>query len=76
MAQWLRVIPALSEDLSSVPSIYTAAHNSLYLQLQGLQCPFWLLQEPTYIGHTHIQTNTHNKSLKKDFCIPPIYSKL
>ena len=29
MAQWLRVLTALPEDLSSIPSIHMVAHNHL-----------------------------------------------
>ena len=29
MAQWLRALAALSEDLSSAPSTHMVAHNSL-----------------------------------------------
>ena len=29
MAQWLRALPALPEDLGSIPSTHVAAHNCL-----------------------------------------------
>jgi hypothetical protein len=34
-AQWLRALAALPEDLGSIPSTHTAAHNCLELQFQG-----------------------------------------
>jgi hypothetical protein len=33
MAQWLRALTALSEDLGSIPNTYVAAHNDLFLLL-------------------------------------------
>ena len=30
MAQWLRTLAALPEDLDSIPSAHIAAHNHLY----------------------------------------------
>ena len=36
MAQTLRALATLAEDLASVPSTYMAAHSHLYLQLQGI----------------------------------------
>lgn len=39
MAQWLKVLDAVSEDPSSVPSVYQTAHN--ILELQHLWTFFW-----------------------------------
>jgi hypothetical protein len=36
MAQWLRTLAALPEDLSSVASPHVWVHNHLELQLQGI----------------------------------------
>jgi hypothetical protein len=36
IAQWLRELAALQEDLSSVPSIHMAPRNCLQLQFQGI----------------------------------------
>jgi hypothetical protein len=41
MAQQLRTLAALSEDLSSAS--HQVAHHNLYLQLQGIQWPLWAL---------------------------------
>ena len=35
MAQQVRVLAALPEDLSSIPSIHLTAHNHLKLQFKG-----------------------------------------
>jgi hypothetical protein len=39
MAQLLRVLSALAEDLGSVLSTHMVAHNLLVLQFQGIQHP-------------------------------------
>lgn len=40
MAQWLRAVAMLSEDLGLTPSTHMAAHN--LLQFQGIRYPlFW-----------------------------------
>ena len=60
MAQWLRTLPVLTEDLNLIPSTQVA-YNYLYLQSQMMQC---LL---TSVGtrHTHgAQTNIHAKTPK------------
>ena len=59
MAQWLRALPALPEDLGSSPSTYTAAHN--------LQTPGHLMslvglsqhQADNWGTHTHRQTTIY-----------------
>jgi hypothetical protein len=40
MAQWLRALAALPEDLGSVPRTHVADHNHLELQLQSTKCLF------------------------------------
>ena len=60
MAQWLKELAAILEDLGSNPCTNMAAHNCLSLQFQGDQTP----------PHRHAcrqNTNAHriNKSLKK-----------
>lgn len=40
MAQWLRALAALTQDLNSVPSIHMAIHSDLLLQLQGTDTLF------------------------------------
>jgi hypothetical protein len=44
MAQQLRALPALAEDLGSIPATHRAAHNCLQLQFQGTNTPFWPLR--------------------------------
>ena len=66
MAQQLRALVALPEDLDSIPSTHMAAHNSVAPEPGDLT--------PSH-RHTHKQ-NTNaikNKSLKKkkNSCIPP-----
>ena len=40
MAQWLRALAPLREDLGSIPSTHMETHNCLlFAQLQGIQCP-------------------------------------
>lgn len=36
MAQLLRALATLPEALGSIPSMHAAAHNCLYLRLQGV----------------------------------------
>jgi len=46
MAQWLRALAGLTENLESIPTTHMAAYNPLYLQFQGeirLFWPFWVL---------------------------------
>lgn len=40
MAQQLRVRNALAESPGWVPCAHTVAHNHLWLQSQGIRCPF------------------------------------
>ena len=39
MAQWLRSLAALPEDLGSVLSTHSDTHNHLQLQFQEISCP-------------------------------------
>jgi len=39
LAQQLRALAALPEDLGSIPNNHIAAHNCLQLQFQGIQHP-------------------------------------
>ena len=50
MAQRLRALAVLPEDLNWIPSIPMGVHNCPCLQLQGLKCPL-LTSEVT--RHTH-----------------------
>ena len=53
MAQWLKALTALREDPGSVLSTYTAAHNYLKLQFQGIQHPHTDIHEgraPMYVN--------------------------
>jgi hypothetical protein len=54
MAQLLRALVTLPQDLGSVLSIHTAAHNYLELQSQESTCLFW----PAQTLYTH-GTNIH-----------------
>jgi hypothetical protein len=50
MAQCIRILLVLAEDLSSIPSIHKAAHNHPYFQFQGIQPP---LLESVVPRHGH-----------------------
>jgi hypothetical protein len=39
LAQWLRALADLPEDLSSIPSTQMEAHNHLLVQFQRILCP-------------------------------------
>jgi hypothetical protein len=61
MAQQLRALAILSEDLDSVPIAHTTAHNYLQLSFQGIQCPKKASVETSCIRCTHIHAG---KTLK------------
>lgn len=66
--QWLRALPALAEGLGSAACTPTAAHDQLYLQLQGLWSP--LLTPPAPGMHmvqkpTSGKTSTHKIKISK-----------
>ena len=53
MAQWLRALAALPENLGSIPSIHVAAHKYLKLSSKAADNHFWPLQAtPVYQAHT------------------------
>ena len=54
MAQWLRALTALPEDLGSTPSIHMAAHNCLQLELLS----------STIFTQIHMKANTNVHKIK------------
>jgi hypothetical protein len=53
MAQQLKGLAALPEDPGSIPSIYMAVHNCLYLQFQRIQH----LHTNIHVGKTQMHRN-------------------
>lgn len=53
LAQWIRELVALVEDLVSIPRTHMLTPNHLQLQFQGIRCPF-LNSGYRWCIHTHI----------------------
>lgn len=58
VAQWLRAMAALEENLGSIPSTRMATKNYLKLQFQGIWCPLLAslgtaCTQYTDVGETH-----------------------
>lgn len=69
MAQWLRVLASLAENLGLGPSINMVNHKHLELISRRLDTFFWLLQEPSTHSYpregktfTHINKHVQKKS--------------
>ena len=59
MVQWVRMLAALAEDLSLVPSIYITAHN--HMELQEIRCPLLAFEGSCrHMVHTKLtKVNAH-----------------
>jgi hypothetical protein len=67
MAQWLRALAALSEDLGSILSIHMAAHNSRSRGCNGFLQPLRALgTRHSHAVHTHLKAKKKKK--KKVIC--------
>ena len=62
MAQWLKAMAALPEDLDLIPRIQMGAHNHPQLHFQGIWCPLLVslgiacTSMLIYVGKTSIYT--------------------
>jgi hypothetical protein len=56
MAQWLRTLAALTEDLGLVPSAHMVVYNHLKLQFQGIRCPLLNFVGTMHAGDTHFRS--------------------
>jgi hypothetical protein len=75
MAQQLRALAALLEDLGSIPSIQLVVHNHLYLQFRGYsECSLLVSMGTKYAnsiyrdkheGKTHLKQNTQHNKIKE-----------
>lgn len=54
MAQWLRPLVALPDDLGSVPRTQIKAHNCLYLQVKKSQFPLLASVGIAYTWYTDL----------------------
>lgn len=61
MAQWLRILVALAEETSLVPSIHTTAHNHPSLQYQWIQYSLLTSSDTSY---THGARPTHRENIQ------------
>lgn len=66
MAQRLTTLATLMEDLGSVGSTYMAAHNHLYLQVQGIQHPFLASLGMCMGTQTHKINTSYSKKKKAE----------
>lgn len=60
-------LAVLGEEPSSVPSTYTATHNHLYLQFQGIQHPLMASSSIWHTCGTHTYIKPHTQSKDKIF---------
>lgn len=59
MAQWIKVLTALLEDLSSIPGLHVVAHNCNCRPRES-EALFWLLQgQHTCDAQTQADTHPH-----------------
>lgn len=58
MAEWLRVIPALPEDLCLVPNIHSRRLTTIVSSAPGIPTPSGF-REPAHMCQTDIHIHTH-----------------